>query len=70
MSKETQKIINAAKQAGKKARKSAKQQGYEFVQFENGILSKIENGHKKQLKEISDYAKVKEEILQDNRIAL
>jgi len=69
MSKETQQLIKAAENAATKARKRAKRHNYNFIQFENGILYETKNGHKNLLKKISDYDKIKEEILKDQRIA-
>lgn len=68
MTEEKKGLLDAAAKAGRKARAFAKRCHYEFVKFENGCLYKTENGKKKLLKKISRYEKIKEQILNDNRI--
>ena len=68
MTGERKGIIDAAAKAGKKARALAKRCHYEFIKMENGCLYKKVDGKKKLLKKISEYAKIKEEILKDSRI--
>lgn len=68
MNKEAKAVVDAATKAGKKARILAQEAHYQFVEFENGILYKMVNGKKEIIKEIPEYTRMKESILNDKRL--